>query len=82
MRGKPATVGMIRIVAPDISVEDNAGLASAAASIAQALGTVAKLPPGNRSLRRLVLRLVLKFAGESLGDEEMTQVLDGESAER
>lgn len=79
VRGKPATVSMIHIVAPDISAEDNAGLASAAASIAQALGMVAKLPAGNRSLRRLVLRLVLKFAGESLGDVEMDQVLDGES---
>lgn len=74
VRGKPATLGMITIAAPD-SAQDNGELGNAANALAQALAKISALPAERPSFRRLALRLVLKFAGESLADEEMEKVL-------
>ena len=65
----------IAIGFPDISPADNAELGAGAASVANALASVANQGVGGERWRRLVIRTVLKFIGESADDEEVTRIL-------
>jgi len=60
---------------PDISPSDNANLGSAASSMASALASVQGTGYAGDGWRRLVLRLVLKFAGENVSDDDLTAML-------
>ncbi len=62
----------------DIDRTDNTALATAAHQIAQALQIAAKATDTGRSLtlRRLILRLVLRFAGEPTKDQDLDAILE------
>jgi len=61
----------------DIDRTDNAALADAAHKIAQALQITARATEtrGSLTLRRLILRLVLRFAGEPAKTEDLDKIL-------
>jgi hypothetical protein len=77
-RGKPNR-NAITVEMTDIDREDNQDLAEAARTIAQALDTLSDTvtPAEGRSatLRRLILRLVLRFAGEPAPDALVEQIM-------
>jgi len=61
----------------EISRQDNKELATAAHEISQAMRELSQhLPKRSKSLSRLVLSMVMKFAGEPLGVESIDQILD------
>jgi hypothetical protein len=60
----------------DIDRQDNQELATAAHNMAQALQVLTtQLPGQSDSLRRLVLRLVMRFAGEPLDEPVIDQIM-------
>jgi hypothetical protein len=62
---------------PDISREDNRNLAAAALQLSQAMREISQhLPRRSRSLSRLVLKNVMKFAGEPLPPETIEAILN------
>ena len=75
VRGREQLLSAVLVGMPDISAADNADLAGAAASIAQALTVVQGAGLAGSAFRQLVLRLVLKFAGESLAVDEQDRIL-------
>ena len=79
--GQVRTLGDIRIGFPDISPADNAELGASAASVASALASVAGQGIGGERWRRLVVRTVLKFIGESVDEEELGSILRESQAE-
>ena len=61
----------------DIDRQDNQELAVAARDISLALANMTRQMPGrSTTLQRLVLRLVLRFAGEPLDDPEIDAIFD------
>ena len=77
LRRSKRTVGMADLIvhAPDISPEDNAELGRAAQAITSSLTEVAALVGDSEQMRRLSLRLFVKFAGEQLSDEEFEKII-------
>ncbi len=72
--GPEQTLSALRIALPDVAPEDNAALAQSAESLARALSLIestAAAGAAQGAWRRLALRLVLKFAGEPIGEEEL-----------
>lgn len=66
---------------PDISPEDNASLATAAAQIVAALQGMGEIAGSNEEFRRMALRLFARFAGESITAAELDRILaKGEQA--
>ena len=66
---------------PDISPADNADLGAAAQALASALSTVQTAGFAGDRWRGLMLRLVLKYAGENVTDEELRAMLAEAEAE-
>ena len=62
---------------PDVAPADNRALASAAREITLAIGELRTLTGPSAALRTLALRLMLKFAGESVTEEEFGQIVEG-----
>jgi hypothetical protein len=61
---------------PEISRTDNKELATAAHQISQAMRELSQhLPKRSKNLSRLVVRLVMRFAGEPLSAEEIEAIL-------
>jgi hypothetical protein len=62
----------------DISTTDNIPLASAAQQLSQALANLFDILPPQKSptFTRLVLRLILKFAGEPQDDQTLNDILN------
>jgi hypothetical protein len=75
--GQQATVADVQVDAPDIAVEDNAALAQAAASLAKGMTDLAGLVGNGPALRRLAVRLFIKFAGEEVTEAEIEAMLAG-----
>ncbi len=75
VRGAVATLRDVHLSLPDISPSDNSDLGGGAAQIASALQSVAGQGVGGEAWRRLVVRTVLKFAGESIGEEELAEMV-------
>jgi hypothetical protein len=75
LRGRPATLADVHLALPDISPSDNSDLGSGAAQIAGALQSVAAQGVGGEAWRRLVVRTVLKFAGESVDEDELAEMV-------
>jgi hypothetical protein len=75
-RSKPSREA-ITVTMADLDRQDNRDLAAAAQDIAGALGQLAQELPTTQSktLRRRLLQLVFKFAGEPLGDREVETIL-------
>lgn len=65
----------LTITVPDISPADNQALASAAASLAAALASLANTVGQGEAFRRVALRMFAKFAGEQLTNDEIQQIL-------
>ncbi|MCW5569431.1 MAG: hypothetical protein KIS84_14520, partial [Dokdonella sp.] len=61
---------------PDISPDDNQELAVAARDLAVALNTLMGIVGDSKELRRVSLRLFSKFAGETLTEREMTEIVE------
>jgi hypothetical protein len=80
VRGREATLADIRVSAPDISPADNSELGAGAQAIANALAQVSAQGVGGEKWRRLVVRTVLRFAGESLSEEELAEIVGAELA--
>jgi len=73
---RPITPADLRVEMPDISVEDNKELATAAAQLAAALTDLSQLTGRGPAFRRLALRWFVKFLGEPVTAEEMAAVLE------
>ena len=63
------------VTVPDVSRSDNMQLAQASAELAGALERLQGQFPDSPTLRRLLLKLVLRFAGEPQGDEVLDRIL-------
>ena len=76
VRAKPDR-SKIEIEAPDVSRQDNKDLATAAQTIADALVHLSETLPAQRSptLRERILRMVMRFAGETLEENEVQAIL-------
>jgi hypothetical protein len=69
----------IHIEMTDIDREDNQDLASASRNLAEAMQTLTTMlneQGGSLTLRRLITRLVLRFAGEPLNEPTLDQIFD------
>jgi hypothetical protein len=75
VRAKP-NPDAITVATTDLDRQDNRDLANAANTIAQALETMGRqLPAAPPTLRRKILDLVLRFAGEPIDHEEQSRIL-------
>jgi hypothetical protein len=76
VRAKPDRA-KIEIEAPDVSRQDNKDLATAAQTIADALVKLSDTLPRQRSatLRERILRMFMRFAGETLDEDEAQAIL-------
>lgn len=77
VRGRECDTAAVRVGLPDISPADNADLGAAAQAVAGALAQVGAAGVGGTAFRRLMLRTVLKFAGEALSDRELETIAGG-----
>jgi len=77
--GPMATLADVVVELPDISPEDNQDLATAAAQMADALTSLAGLVGNSRALKRAAVRLVMKFAGETVSEGDVDEMADGET---
>ena len=64
------------VQAPDISPDDNQELAAAARDLTTALNTLMGIVGDSKELRRVSLRLFSKFAGETLTEREMVEIVE------
>ncbi len=76
---RPASAEDVTALAPDISPEDNAQLAQAAASIVDALERLRAITGEGDAFKRMALRLFARFAGETVGAEEFERIVGGEA---
>jgi len=77
VQGEEATLADITIDLPDIAPEDNRELASAAKEISGALNDLVALVGVSTALKRLAVRLVMKFAGETVKEEIVEEIVAG-----
>lgn len=75
VRGKEQTLAAIQVKLPDINASDNEQLALAAAQMGEALGRLQELGFQGPRFRRLMLELVLRFAGVVLDGAEIEALL-------
>ncbi len=76
-QGKPATLAQIEVGVPDIAPEDNVELAGAADQITDAMNKLAEMVGNTPALRRVAARIVFKFAGEPVSDQEFEEIVGG-----
>ncbi|KKN37805.1 hypothetical protein LCGC14_0759800 [marine sediment metagenome] len=70
-----ATAADITAITPDISPEDNTDLATATASLTGALTELATLTGSGPAFRKVALRMFVKFAGETLTENQIDTIL-------
>jgi len=75
VRGRSAQLSAVRIGYADVSAADNVALAQSAASVANALNTVFAMGVNGSAFKRLALRLMLRFAGEQVGEQDLDALL-------
>ena len=73
-RGKAITDEDLEIVYPDVAPVDNQSLASAADNITAAVTKLRDVTGDSPALRKLALRMLLKFAGESVSEEDFQEI--------
>ena len=76
-RGRVITVADVEVGLPDIAPDDNHALALAAGEITEALGSLRGMVGDSSALRRLAVRLLLKFAGESISENAFEEIVGG-----
>ena len=62
--------------APDVSRTDNQVLALATMNLANAFAAINEQYPGSDTLRKMLLRLLMKFAGEQQDDDVLQTIMD------
>ena len=67
---------LFNISAPDVSMSDNNDLAQAAERLANAFDSINGQYPRSETLRRILLKLLLNFAGEPAADEVLDRILE------
>lgn len=77
LRWKRAAAADVVVSRPDISVEDNDTLASAIAALVGSLDGLQRFLGESDALRAFGLRMLVKFAGESVGEDEFRALLEG-----
>jgi hypothetical protein len=84
-RGRQAALTDVLLRYSDVSTNDNAALAQSSASMANALNTLYDMGVNGNAFKRLALRLVLRFAGEQVGETDLdgllTDLVEAESVE-
>jgi len=75
--GPLATLADVVVELPDIAPEDNSELASAAKSMADALTGLVGLVGNSKAMKQAAVRLVMKFAGESVSESDVDEMADG-----
>ena len=75
-----ASAADVLIVKPDISTEDNAAVAKAATDLVKSLLDLRTLLGDSNALRRFGLRLFVRYAGESVSEQEFERLLNGEKS--
>jgi hypothetical protein len=75
VRGKLADLSDVRIGFSDVSTADNGIQATSAAGVANALNTLYAMGVNGNAFKRLALRLVLRFAGEQVGESDLDSLL-------
>ena len=60
----------------DISRSDNQNLADASQKLSAVMRELNQQYPGSQTLRRKMLALVMKFAGEALDDDDLDQIIE------
>ncbi len=81
LRWKRASVADVIVSRPDISTEDNEVLAGAVAELVTSLQGLQLFLGESAALRSFGLRLFVKFAGESVTEDEFTALLAGKRGE-
>ncbi|MEA3336677.1 MAG: hypothetical protein U9R25_12255 [Chloroflexota bacterium] len=81
-RGTTIRASDIEIEMPDIAPVDNESLSSAAHEITEALQTLRGITGESEALRRLALRLMLKFAGETVNEGDFEEIVNGAFLDR
>lgn len=81
VRGRAMTSLDVVLDFPDISVEDNSALADAAQAITTSLTGLQALFAPSEPMKRLALRLYLKFAGETIEDDDFEEIINTVAAE-
>ena len=76
-RNQTKTVGDLKIALPDISPENNHELAAAVSELTSGLLGLRSLLGDTPALRRVALRLFVKFSGESLDEGDRAELLTG-----
>ncbi len=76
-RGRLLTGEDLEIVYPDLAPADNQSLALAARDVVGAVDQLAGITGESSELKRLALRLMLKFAGESVSEEDFNAIVGG-----
>lgn len=74
-RGKEISTDDLDIIYPDIAPADNQDLADAADSITTAVNQLAARTGDSPALRRLALRLMLKFSAETISEEDFEEIV-------
>ncbi len=77
VRGKLALLSDISVGYSDVSVADNVALAQSAASVANALKVLFDMGVNGNAFKRLALRVMLRFAGEQVGELDLDALLAG-----
>ena len=62
--------------APDVSRTDNQVLSLATKQLAEAFAAINAQYPGSATLRKLLLKLLLKFSGEQQDDDILQRIMD------
>ena len=74
-RGREVLLNDVLIRYSDVSTNDNASLAQASAGMASALNTLYGMGLNGNVFKRMALRLVLRFAGEQVGEQDLDGLL-------
>lgn len=77
-RGRIVTPEIVEVQTPDVAPEDNVTLAEAAREMAGAMKDLRETLGPSEQFRRLVLKMVLKFAGETITEEQFEGIVSEE----
>lgn len=76
VRGRPVTFSDVILDFPDISVQDNKELADAAQAITASLAELRNIFAPSSAMKRMALRLYLKFAGETITEQDFEEIVE------
>lgn len=76
VRGRAVTNSDVIMDFPDISVQDNKELADAAQAITASLAELRNVFAPSSAMKRMALRLYLKFAGEAITEADFEEIVE------